>query len=121
MRYLGTTPGCALGIGRRPTEPDRGVKTLQKCGASFLWEFLVSQVQVRNLGKVGPYGILFTDAEAKGRQIRNCPTDSEVRAILVNAMADVGADPALVYAFQKTGVYVCDENEKMKSGCRWRR
>ena len=27
-------------------------------------------------------------------------------------MADVGADPALVYAFQKTGVYVCDENEK---------
>ena len=39
-------------------------------------------------------------------------SDSEVRAILVNAMADVGADPALVYAFQKTGVYVCDENEK---------
>jgi hypothetical protein len=48
------------------------------------------------------------------------PTDSEVRAILVNAMADVGAAP-LVYAFQKTGVYVCDENEKMKSGCRRRR
>jgi len=27
-------------------------------------------------------------------------------------MADVGADPALVYAFQRTGVYVCIENEK---------
>jgi hypothetical protein len=40
------------------------------------------------------------------------PTDAEVRTILVQAMADVGADPALVYAFQKTGVYICDENEK---------
>ena len=39
-------------------------------------------------------------------------TDCEVRAILVHAMADVGADPALVYAFRKTGVYICDENEK---------
>jgi hypothetical protein len=39
-------------------------------------------------------------------------SDAEVREILVQAMADVGADPALVYAFQKTGVYVCDENEK---------
>ena len=27
-------------------------------------------------------------------------------------MADVGADPALVYAFQKTGVYVCEDNER---------
>ena len=27
-------------------------------------------------------------------------------------MADVGADPALLYAFQKTGVYVCEENER---------
>ena len=27
-------------------------------------------------------------------------------------MAEVGADPALVYAFQKTGVYICDNNEK---------
>jgi hypothetical protein len=35
-------------------------------------------------------------------------TDSEVRTILVHAMADL----ALVYAFQKTGVYICDENEK---------
>ena len=40
------------------------------------------------------------------------PSDAEVRAILVQAMADVGADPALVYAFQKTGVYICEENEK---------
>jgi len=39
-------------------------------------------------------------------------TDAGVREILVHAMADVGADPALVYAFQKTGVYVSDENEK---------
>jgi hypothetical protein len=39
-------------------------------------------------------------------------SDAEVRDILVHAMADVGADPALVYAFQKTGVYLCEENEK---------
>lgn len=39
-------------------------------------------------------------------------SDAEVRATLVHSMADVGADPALIYAFQKTGVYVCDENEK---------
>lgn len=42
-------------------------------------------------------------------------SDAEVREILVQAMADVGADPALVYAFKKTGVYVCDENEKQLS------
>ncbi len=40
------------------------------------------------------------------------PSDSEVRDILVRAMADVGADPAVIYAFQKTGVYICDENVK---------
>ena len=40
-------------------------------------------------------------------------SDAEVRDILVHAMADVGADPALVYAFQKTGIYVCEENEKV--------
>lgn len=40
------------------------------------------------------------------------PTDAEVRAILVSAMAEDGADPALIYAFQKTGVYVCEENER---------
>jgi hypothetical protein len=39
-------------------------------------------------------------------------SDTEVKYILVHALADVGADPALVYAFQKTGVYVCEENEK---------
>jgi hypothetical protein len=38
--------------------------------------------------------------------------DPEAHAVLVQAMADVGADPALVYAFQKTGIYVCEENEK---------
>ena len=41
--------------------------------------------------------------------------DAEVRSILVNAMAEVGADPAVVYAFRKTGVYVCEENEKRLS------
>lgn len=39
-------------------------------------------------------------------------TDAEVRAILVQSMADADADPALVYAFQKTGVFICEENEK---------
>ena len=33
----------------------------------------------------------------------------------MNAMAEVGADPALIYAFRKTGVYVCPENEKSLS------
>lgn len=42
-------------------------------------------------------------------------SDPEAHAVLVQAMADVGADPALVYAFQKTGVYVCEENEKRLS------
>ena len=41
--------------------------------------------------------------------------DVEAHAVLVQAMADVGADPALVYAFRKTGVYVCEENEKRLS------
>jgi hypothetical protein len=48
----------------------------------------------------------------KARKLQRDLSDVEVRDILVHAMADVGADPALVYAFQKTGVYVCDENEK---------
>ena len=47
----------------------------------------------------------------KGRKQKTDLSDAEVRAILVQAMADVGADPALVYAFQRTGVYVCEENE----------
>jgi transcriptional/translational regulatory protein YebC/TACO1 len=40
------------------------------------------------------------------------PSDADVRALLVQAMADVGADPAIVYAFQRTGVYLCEENER---------
>jgi hypothetical protein len=36
-------------------------------------------------------------------------------AVLVQAMADVGADPGLVYAFRKAGVYVCEENERQLS------
>jgi hypothetical protein len=55
--------------------------------------------------------ICSTMQRQKGRKRKPELTDAEVRAVLVNAMADVGADPALVYAFQKTGVYVCDENE----------
>ena len=43
------------------------------------------------------------------------PSDAEVRVILVSAMAEVGADPALIYAFQRTGVYVCEENERRLS------
>jgi hypothetical protein len=39
-------------------------------------------------------------------------SETEVRDILVHAMADVGADPALIYAFHRTGIYICDENEK---------
>jgi hypothetical protein len=46
---------------------------------------------------------------------RSEPSDAEVTAILVSAMAEVGADPALIYAFQKTGVYVCEENERRLS------
>lgn len=30
----------------------------------------------------------------------------------VQSMADADADPALVYAFQKTAVFICEENEK---------
>jgi len=55
---------------------------------------------------------LLTVQPKKGRKRKADLSDAEVRAILVHAMADVGADPALVYAFQKTGVYVCEENEK---------
>jgi hypothetical protein len=57
-------------------------------------------------------GFLAERASPEGGNVKPEPTDAEVRDILVHAMADVGADPALVYAFQKTGVYVCDENEK---------
>jgi hypothetical protein len=42
-------------------------------------------------------------------------SDAEVRDILVQAMADAGFDPAFVYSFQKTGIYICDENEKRLS------
>ena len=33
----------------------------------------------------------------------------------MSAKAEVGADTALIYAFQKTGVYVCEENERRLS------
>jgi hypothetical protein len=51
----------------------------------------------------------------RGNNVTPQPSDAEVRTILVSAMADVGADPALIYAFQKTGVYVCEENESRLS------
>ena len=54
----------------------------------------------------------FTVPKNKRNKPKPDLSDAEVRDILVHAMADVGADPALVYAFQKTGVYVCHENEK---------
>jgi methylphosphotriester-DNA--protein-cysteine methyltransferase len=38
-------------------------------------------------------------------------TNDQVQAILVQSMADAGYDPSFVYAFRKTGVYVCDENK----------
>jgi hypothetical protein len=50
-----------------------------------------------------------------GKNVTPEPSDAEVRTILVSAMADVGADPALIYAFQKTGVDVCEENERRLS------
>jgi methylphosphotriester-DNA--protein-cysteine methyltransferase len=46
-------------------------------------------------------------SEERGAEL----TDAEVTAILVQSMADAGYDPAFVYAFRKTGVYVCEENE----------
>jgi hypothetical protein len=42
-------------------------------------------------------------------------TDTQVHAILVQSMADAGYDPAFVYAFRKTGVYVCEDNENRLS------
>jgi hypothetical protein len=48
-------------------------------------------------------------------------SDAEVRAILVSATAEVGADPALIYAFQKAGVYLCEENERRLSKRKLRR
>jgi hypothetical protein len=55
---------------------------------------------------------LFTVPKDKRQKPNPELSDPEVRDILMHAMADVGADPALVYAFQKTGVCVCEENEK---------
>ena len=52
--------------------------------------------------------LIFTTRRSTSRMPE--ASDAEVRAILVSAMADVGADPAVIYAFQKTGVYVCEEN-----------
>lgn len=51
----------------------------------------------------------------RGQKCKAEPSNAEVRTILVSAMADVGADAALIYAFQKTGVYVCEENERRLS------
>jgi hypothetical protein len=37
-------------------------------------------------------------------------TDEEVRVIIVESMAAAEMDPAIIYAFHTTGVYVCDDN-----------
>lgn len=52
----------------------------------------------------------------KRHQPKPDTSDAKVRAILVTAMAEVGADPTLIYAFRKTGAYVCEENDKQLSG-----
>ena len=56
-----------------------------------------------------------TTVLVKNGEVTAPMSDAEVRDILVHAMADAGADPAFVYAFQKTGVYLCEENEKRHS------
>jgi len=53
--------------------------------------------------------------DKKSLSVQSSISDPEAHAVLVQSMADVGADPALVYAFRKTGVYVCEENEKRLS------
>jgi hypothetical protein len=61
-------------------------------------------------------GLQHTDCIVRStKNPRSEPTDAEVGAILISAMAEVGADPALIYAFQRTGVYVCEENERRLS------
>jgi len=70
--------------------------------------------RIRILGALERWGA-WDNADVELRNSRKGKPDlidAEVQAIFVRAMADVGADPALIYAFQKTGVYVCDENEK---------
>jgi hypothetical protein len=58
---------------------------------------------------------LFMPQRHKRRKKKPELADEEVRAILVQSMADVGADPVLVYAFQKTGVYIFEENQQRLS------
>jgi hypothetical protein len=51
---------------------------------------------------------------------RSEPSDAEVRAILCLRSWCLSG---LIYAFQKTGVYVCEENERLLSKCKlaaWR-
>jgi len=38
-------------------------------------------------------------------------TDEEVRATVIRSMAEAEFPPAVIYAFRKTGVYLCEENE----------
>jgi hypothetical protein len=56
--------------------------------------------------------VLFTVPQHEDPTRNRDVTDAEVHDILVHAMAEVGADPALVYAFRKTGVYIGEDNEK---------
>ena len=82
---------------------------LDSCAASHNPEG-VPQRQI-GLSSGVPSGILGAVQHDK-RSRKPDLTDAELQKLLVNAMAEVGADPALIYAFQKTGVYVCEENEK---------
>ncbi len=38
-------------------------------------------------------------------------SDEQVRSTIVQSMAEAEFPPAVIYAFHKTGVYVCEENE----------
>jgi len=53
-----------------------------------------------------------TMASKKSPKTSIRPSDLAVWSIMVRAMEDEGAHPARVYAFHKTGIYVCDENKK---------
>jgi hypothetical protein len=38
-------------------------------------------------------------------------SDEQVRSSIVQSMAEAEFPPAVIYAFHKTGIYICDENE----------
>jgi hypothetical protein len=54
-------------------------------------------------------------ARPKRSRAKRQLSDAEVGDRLIKLMADVGAHPAFIYAFKKTGVYICEENEALLS------